>query len=186
MEFLIRHLLRRLQHALGAIEIDVNGFALDAQHDGCQDLGFLLDIFVVDHAALCLADALDDHLLGRLRRDAPEVTGRDLHFHDIAQLVLVAHRRVVHRDFQLRIFNLIHNLLLRVNRNLAGDGVQRHACIGGGVKVLFVGGHQRLFDGFEQNLLFDSAGFAKLVQRFNKLNVHAFTPPLCPHIRSRA
>ena len=53
-------------------------------------------------------------------------------------------------------------------------------------RYLFVGGHQRLFDGFEQNLLFDSAGFAKLVQRFNKLNVHAFTPPLCPHIRSRA
>ena len=71
---------------------------------------------VEDHAALGLADALNDDLLGRLGGDAAEGLRLDLHVHEIAELcVRVDLARGVERDLGGGGDDLVDDLLLRIH-----------------------------------------------------------------------
>src|SRR5690606_3187746 len=70
---LARGLLARRQDRLGAAEVDDDVRApLEAAHDAGDELALAVLVLVVDELALRVADALDDHLLRRLRGDAAE------------------------------------------------------------------------------------------------------------------
>ena len=77
-EHLARHLLLAQHDGLGAAQVDDQIALLDATHDAVDDLALPVLVLVVDHLALGAADLLDDHLLGGLRRDAPELGGVEL------------------------------------------------------------------------------------------------------------
>src|SRR5205085_5573848 len=73
------HLLGARQERLDLAEVDehvvaVAGLLDDAGHD----LADAVDVLLVHHLALGLADSLEDDLLRRLRGDAAEVLGRDI------------------------------------------------------------------------------------------------------------
>ena len=74
-------LVRALADADGHVAV-----RLEAQHRAGEDLVLLRGEALEDHAALGLADALNDDLLGRLGGDAAEGLRLDLHVHEIAEL----------------------------------------------------------------------------------------------------
>ena len=51
--------------------------------DAVDNLAHAIDVLVVHHLALRLANTLQHHLLGGLRRDAAEVLGRQAHWLDL-------------------------------------------------------------------------------------------------------
>lgn len=87
-------LVRALADADGHVAV-----RLEAQHRAGENLVLLRGEALEDHAALGLADALNDDLLGRLGGDAAEGLRLDLHVHEIAELcVRVDLARGVERD----------------------------------------------------------------------------------------
>src|SRR5471030_574102 len=88
---LARGLLAHRQHRLGAPQVDDDVAALEAQRDAGDDLALAVLVVVEDVLALGIAGALDDDLLGGLRRDAPEALAVGLQMQDVAvALVLYA------------------------------------------------------------------------------------------------
>ena len=70
---LARRLLAERQDALGAAEVDDDVVALlEAADDALDELALAVLELVEDEVALFVADALDEHLLRRLRGDAAE------------------------------------------------------------------------------------------------------------------
>ena len=74
---LVARLLGAGHDGLGAAEVDDDVAALEALDGAVDDLADAVDVLVVDLLALGLADALVEHLLGRLGGDAAEALGRD-------------------------------------------------------------------------------------------------------------
>src|SRR5262249_45131797 len=73
------HLLGGWQQRLDLAEIDEDVVAVARLlHDAGDDLADAVDVLVVHHAALFLADPLQDDLLRGLRGDAAEALGRDV------------------------------------------------------------------------------------------------------------
>src|SRR4029077_2994271 len=77
-------LLAHRQDRLGAAEADDDVAALEAQRDSRDDLALAILVVVEDVLALGVAGPLDDHLLGGLRRDAPEALAIGLQLEDVA------------------------------------------------------------------------------------------------------
>src|SRR5439155_21115760 len=72
-------LLRARQERLDLAEVDQHVVAVAGLLDDAgYDLALAVLVLLVHHLALRLADALQDDLLGRLRRDAAEVVRRDV------------------------------------------------------------------------------------------------------------
>ena len=104
-------LVRALADADGHVAV-----RLEAQHRAGEDLVLLRGEALEDHAALGLADALNDDLLGRLGGDAAEGLRLDLHVHEIAELcVRVDLARGVERDLGGGGDDLVDDLLLRIH-----------------------------------------------------------------------
>ena len=79
-------------------------------HTGEQLLGLAHEL-LVDHVALRLPDALDDHLAGGLSGDAPKILGLDLTAHHVPQL----HRGqepagLLQGDLRVRIGHFLHHV----------------------------------------------------------------------------
>src|SRR5213075_1309589 len=74
---LVARLLGARHGGLGAAEVDDDVAALEALDGAVHDLAHAVDVLVVDLLALGLADALVEHLLGVLGRDAAETLGRE-------------------------------------------------------------------------------------------------------------
>ena len=149
---LAAHLLGRSQHGVGLIlpaadaHDHVARRGLDAQDRCGEDLMLLGRERVKDHAALSLADALDDDLLGGLRGDAPERLRFDLGVHKVAELGVGADfPRRVERDFGGGGDDVVHDLFLDVEPHIAVGNIDEHI-IGVAFLILFIRGDQRLRD----------------------------------------
>jgi len=79
-------LLAQRQDGLGTSQVDDDRALLEAPDDAVHDLALAILVLLEDVVALGLADHLDDHLLGRLREDAPEARGVELHADLVAEL----------------------------------------------------------------------------------------------------
>src|SRR4029077_3745864 len=83
---LTRHLVAHGQHGLGAAQVDDDVAALEPPHDARDELALAVLVLVEDVLALGLADALHDHLLGRLRGDASEALPGAVELEELAVL----------------------------------------------------------------------------------------------------
>ena len=96
-----RNLLALGQEGLGASQFDHQGAAFPPCGPPRDDLAFSLEILFVDAPALRLTNALNDHLLGRLRGDAAQIAhGHLLAVHDGGDV------RRVRVDVYLHVFAL--------------------------------------------------------------------------------
>ena len=75
------YLLAARQERISAFKVQPHGLRRDALHRAVDNLSFLLDITSVLRFPFGFADALQDDLLGGLRRDAPEVLGGAFNHH---------------------------------------------------------------------------------------------------------
>src|SRR5207248_6424089 len=81
---LARRLLADRQHGLGAAEVDDDVPALEPQRDAADDFALAVLVIVEDVLALRITRALDDDLLGGLRRDPAEALPVRLELQDVA------------------------------------------------------------------------------------------------------
>ncbi len=72
---LVGHLLGLGQQRLHLAEVEERVAVVGLLDDAGDDVALAARVLLVLHVALDLADPLEDHLLGRLRGDAPEVVG---------------------------------------------------------------------------------------------------------------
>ncbi len=120
--------------------------------------------------ALGLADFLEDHLLGGLRRDASEHLGRlreldlvaDLHLDTFA----IQRAGFVDRDFGCGVGDLFDDGLQREEVDLAGLGVEPRLQVFTGLVVLARRGRDGLLDGADDDVGLDALF---LRQRFDRL-----------------
>ncbi len=82
------HLLAARQQRLDALaQLDERVARVGLLHEAGDQLADAVLVLVEHHVALGLADPLEDHLLGRLRGDAPEVVGRDVALLDLVAVL---------------------------------------------------------------------------------------------------
>ena len=109
------HLLAARQQRLDALaQLHQRVARVRLLDDAGDQLADAVLVLVEHHVALGLADALQDHLLGRLRGDAPEVLGRHVVLLD---LIAVLREPLL---VDLRRLGVDHLARLRVDRRLAG------------------------------------------------------------------
>ena len=143
-------------------------------HDAGDQLAHAVAVLLEHHVALGLADALQDHLLGGLRRDPPEVVGRDVLFADLVAVLL----ELGGVDFRLLRFAqlarlgidrgaLVDRLHDQVSLQAFGDDQFDHAEVGrfavhfharvlGRAGLLLVRGEQRVLQRDHQLLRLDA------------------------------
>ena len=160
MQHLAGNHVALLQNALGAAQIDVHALGLHALHDSGEHFAFLFDVLIVDLAALRLADALHDDLLGGLRRHAQESVGGHVHLGNVAHLIVAAQLAcVLQTDLAALLLHLGDDELAGIHMGHARLPVHHHRQIGGShlqlIQVLLISRLQRLLDGAEQQLLAD-------------------------------
>ena len=127
---------------------------------------------IKDHAALGLADALNDDLLGSLGGDAAEGLRLDVHVHKVAQLgVLADLAGGVEGDLRRGRQNVVHDLLLDVHVHIVAVHLDEHV-VGIAFLVLFIGGNQSLRDLVDHIRLRDTALLLKLSQCGKNFGVH--------------
>ena len=147
---LVGDLLGLGQQRLDLAQVEQGVAVVGLLHDAGDDVALAPGVLLVLHVALDLADALEDDLLGRLRRDAAEVV-----------------RRVVPLADDLAV--LVE--LLAVDADLARVGVDGDDGLFGRVGAALVGGHQRVGQGVEQRLDRDPLVAGDLAQRVEELEV---------------
>ena len=86
---LARNLLANGQHRFGAAQVHDDVSALETADDAGDDFALAVLVVVEDDFAFGVAGALDDHLLGRLRGDAPEGAAVGLQLEDVAVLLVL-------------------------------------------------------------------------------------------------
>ena len=96
VQFLAADALRRGEHGLGIVGVGADlqkraaGARVDLVDDAGEDLMLLGVELLIDHAALRLADTLNDNLLCSLRRDTAELLGLDRDTDDVTDLGALA------------------------------------------------------------------------------------------------
>ena len=159
--FLARHKLAAFHDAFGEAQLHIHGLGLHALHDGSENFIFRVHVLVIDLAALSLADALHDHLLGGLRGHAAKVLGRHVDFNDIAQLEIGAHGAGFSQgNLDVGILDLFHNHLARnhLHRLFTGDDhAQIHGRAGALLAAAAEGGLAGLLHGRQKHIFADVA-----------------------------
>ena len=169
---LVPDLLRARQHRLDALaKLDQRVAVVRLLDDARDQLADAVLVLLEHHVALGLADALEDHLLGRLRGDAAEVAGGHVPCLD---LVLVGGQHLgvelgllglaqlarlgVDRLFLL-VGGLLEELLLELGRQdqlkdqeVAGVAVQIDTRVAGRLGSLLVRGEQGVLERLHQRL----------------------------------
>ena len=114
------------QHCFDAADLDDDVAVLEALHGAADDVADALVVLGEDVLALGLPDLLEDHLLGRLGRDAPEHLGRlgELDLHVDFGFLAVDLLRVDQRDLRRGVGHLGDDLLDGVQFHLARLGVE--------------------------------------------------------------
>ena len=151
-------LLGLRQQRLDPAEVEQRVAGVGLLDDAGDDVALAAGVLLVLHLALGLANALQDHLLGRLRGDAAEVGGR---------VVPLA------RDVALFVE------LLRDHADLAGLDVDLDERFLGGVGHALVRGDERVRQRLEHDLFGDPLLDCERRQRLEHLGIlHAFAPLL--------
>ena len=171
--FLAGHELAAFHDALGKAQLHIHGLGLHALHDGGEDFVFLFCIFVIDLAALGLADALHDHLLGGLGGHAAKILGCYVDFNDIAQLEIGAHGAGFGQgNLDIGILDLLHDHLAGDNLHglFAGDDdAQVHRRAGALLAAAAEGGLAGLLHGGQKHFLADIALARQGADRFDDI-----------------
>ncbi len=151
-----RDLLGLRQQRLDATEVEQRVARVGLLDDAGDDVAFAAGVLLVLHLAFGLANALQDHLLRRLRGDAAEVGGRVVPLaRDVAVLVE----------------------LLRDHADLAGLDVDLDERLLGRFGHPLVRGDERVRERFEHDLFRDSLFDCERRERFEHLGVfHAASP----------
>src|SRR3954452_14542841 len=139
--------------------------------DAGDQLADAVAVLLEHHVALGLADPLQDHLLGGLRGDAPEVLGRDVALVDLVVVLLELGRvdlRVLRLDelagLGVDVGALVDRLDDEVRLEPLGDDELDHAVVAGvrvhlharvlrGAGLLLVGREQRVLERVEELVL---------------------------------
>src|SRR5947208_6678351 len=192
-------LLGARQERLDLAEVDEHVVAVARLLDNPgDDLGDAVDVLLVHHLALGLADPLGDDLLGGLRRDAAEVLRRhvrplhlllgDVGPVDLEVLVLDEHVRALAGLLlgllelgQHALARLLEQPLLDVGRQLDREnaevtlfaveldhGMARRA------RRLLVGGEQRVLERLDQRVGLDALVSFELLDELDDLSAHLF------------
>ena len=166
---LARDLLLLRQDRVGAAQVHDDVLALEALHDAGEQLAFPVFELVEDDAALGLADALDDVLLCRLRRDAPELLLRQLREQLVADLGVGIERRlrVLHRDLVRRVGGLDLEEL-----DLADVGVELGLDLVLEPERAARGGQHGVFEGGDDDALVDAFFLAHLLDDAVQIRKH--------------
>ena len=115
-------------------------------------------VFVVDHAALGLSQALDDDLLAVARGDAAKLDVVDREVDDIADIVLGRDGLgIIETHLRAGIFDLVDDLLLHEHLQLALALVHVDHHVLHALVVALVGGGERLHDLFHHKALGNAA-----------------------------
>src|SRR5581483_171073 len=154
-----------------------------------------IDVLVVHHLPLGLADALQDHLLRRLRGDAAEALWRhlgprDLFLGDVGEVdleVVVGDERVLALArlllealelFELALARVVEQAHLEVARQLDRVDVRVPLVVHLDDRMtrrtrrLLVGGEKRVLDGRDERPLLDALVTLELANRFDDLLAH--------------
>ena len=190
-------LLGARQQRLDLAEVDEHVVAVAGLLDDAgDDLADAVDVLLVHHLALGLADPLEDHLLRRLRGDAAEVLGGDVGALDERRVdVGPVDLQVLVGDEDVRVLAGLDLLLLELgDRALAGLLDQAHLDVGrqldredlevpalgveldgrvpGGVRGLLVRGEQGVLERVDQGVLFDPLLALDRLDRLDDLSAH--------------
>src|SRR3954454_12929349 len=185
-------------HAFAQLHERVAGVRL--LDDAGDQLAHTVAVLLEHHVALRLADPLEDHLLGRLRGDPPEVVRRDVAQLDlvleVAQAAGVDVRRL--RDDHLAglrvdpalqrarglLLGLVEQLVLEIrgqqellHDEVAGVAIHAYAGVAGGARLLLVGGEQRVLQRAHQLLLCDALLAPERLDGFDDLLRHGLQSP---------
>ena len=183
------NLLALGQEGLNPAKVDQGVARVGLLNDPGNKITDAVDVLLVHHLPLGLADPLKDDLLGGLRGDTPEVVRRHV---NKLQLVLVVGRPIDKRRQWLDIgrVNPFRNLLLGLGKraeflvlfeiqakdaHLSGVAVQRNPGELGAVRRLAIGGQERFFQGNDQGLGIDSLLTLDLLDGLDDLAVHALS-----------
>ena len=138
-----------------------------ALHDAVDDFAFALGVQVVLRVTLGFADALQDHLLGGLRGDAPEAFRRRLDHDHVADLG-VRHdlAGLVQRHFRAPVGDLVGHFFFSVDVRQAGLAVDDGGDVlgAGRVDITPVGADQGRVQGLQHHLFGQVALAADLVK----------------------
>src|SRR6188474_3121765 len=192
------HLFGAREERLDLAKIDkdvvaVAGLLDDSRHD----LGHAVDVLVVHHLALGLANALQDDLLRSLRGDAAEVLGRDVgaldlvlgNFRPVDDEVVVRDQRVGALavfglgGFELGnrpLARLVHEPLLDVRRKLdrphaeVAARIELDGRVAGCARGFLVRGEQRILERADEDVVLDPLLALDLPDRLENLSTHRY------------
>ena len=191
-------LLGARQQRLDLAEVDEHVVAVAGLlHDAGDDLADAVDVLVVHHPALFLADALQDDLLRGLRGDAAEALRRhvlalDLLLGDVGPVdveVVVGDERVLALArllleplelVELALARVVEQALLDVGGQLDREHaevalvVHLDGRVAGRTRRLLVRGEQRVLERGDERALLDSLVALDLANRFDDLLAHVY------------
>src|SRR5690606_16535038 len=193
-------LLARGQDPLGASEVDDDVVALlEAAHDAADQLPLAVLELVEDDVALGVADALQEHLLGRLRGDAPEGAAGLLHVEHGAELLVLLARalrvagmpehlkaelladlgveavlaRHLERDLPLRVFDLLDDGHVLEQIDVAVVFVEPRLELTRWPERRLGSLENRSLHRFDEDLLFDALFLGDLLDDASEIDVEA-------------
>ncbi|MEZ4612560.1 MAG: hypothetical protein R2838_20340 [Caldilineaceae bacterium] len=171
-QLLVGNLLFAHQQRFGlVIQQDGHGVGggVHAAHLRVDQLADAMGKILVDRVARGLADALQDDLLGRLRRNAAEVGRLGLHLDDVAQLHPCDQiAGIIQRYLRPLVEDVFHDFTLGEDTHVAGHPVNFGAHVGDRTVVAFVGRNQGSFNRFEDDLAVKSFVCRYLVDAGNE------------------
>ena len=175
-EHLPAHLFVLGEHGIRLTQINADVPADITLYHAGHHILLLLEILVVNHAALFFPDLLQDHVLGILSGNAAELPGLDLHVQDIAHLGLLGEfPGILQGDLQYGIFHIVlclHHFLLHIAQEVSGLTVDLYPDIVRLAEMILAGGHQRVFYSFKQCLLADLLLLLQNVQCIHQFLIH--------------
>jgi len=137
---------------LAQADDDVIGARVYVADGAVDEFPFTLRELSIHGIALRLTDALSDHLLGSLGRNAAEIARLDLHVDKVADFgPRLQETRLLQRHLVVLILDVIRDELFDKDLGLAGVRVQLDADVLTGAIVPLVGGNQRHLDRLEDH-----------------------------------
>src|SRR5215470_19332464 len=148
---------------------------LDPMDDAAEDLSFLADELGVNALALCVPYFLEDHLLGGLGGNAPEIlqrfVGQQLEL-DTDLSLGIERLGVSQRDLGLRIRDLLHHLLALVDAEVSGLPVDVDTNVVARPEALARGRQQGSLQRLEEDLFVDPLLASQLLDDHDQFAIH--------------